>query len=171
MATMPGESSLCSPRCCSHRSPLFRGWHLAVLATILPSAGCRSEVTPSSNYPYAYASPTCAPWDGPAVTIYLTPTLADSIAPGAAHLSISIWTSASELPGRSFSWPTDKQTGAGVRCARQGDCEAAAAGRVAFRPFAADSVLEGSFDLLFSDSTSERGGFRAAWRPRQELCG
>jgi hypothetical protein len=171
MDTMPGESSPFLPKCCSHRFRLGYWGRPALLAMILPFVGCHSDLKTSPNYPYAFAARTCAPWDGAAVTIYLTPSLGDSAALNGAHLSISIWTSPTELPGRSFNWPSEKQIGAGLRCTEQGDCQPAAAGRVAFRRFVSDSILEGSFDLLFSDSTREQGGFRAAWRPWRELCG
>jgi len=114
----------------------------------------------------------CAPWDGPAVTILLTTRPADSIAVVGPRVSISVWRSATELPGQTVAWPSDKQVGAATRCTTDADCEPARSARVTFAPASPDSVLGGTVELTFAGADSIlRGTFRASWLRTRVMCG
>lgn len=126
---------------------------------------------PPDGYPYAYAVADCAPWDGPAVTIYLTARAADSTEFSWPQLRISVWRGVADLPGKSFTWPGEQQIGAAVRCADPDACESATAARVTFLSSPDDTTLIGTAELTFAGATSVRGGFRAPWRRTRVMCG
>ena len=123
------------------------------------------------GYPFSYAVTVCAPWDGPAVSVYLTPELSDSTASSYPQLRVSVYRSESALLGNTFSWPAKDQVGVGVRCVDSATCEAATTGRITFLRPAADSSLDGTTELTFPDGTTIRGAFRATWRPTRVMCG
>ena len=140
----------------------------------LALGGCRRTSPPAKSpaeFPNAYAVADCAPWDGPAVTLYLTARPADSSGFPLPHLRISVWRDAHELPGHSFAWPADRQVGAAARCETPTDCRAASSGRVTFAAADPDSALSGSTELTFPGGTTTSGSFRAVWRKTRVMCG
>lgn len=143
---------------------------VSALAGCGRSSGGEAPIELPSPYRYAYAMSDCAPWDGPAVTIFLT---ADPATPDTVpypQLRISIWRTGQVLPGNTFSWPGKEQVGAASRCDRENNCTPAAAGRVTFKAFQSDSALAGSFALRFPEGATT-GGFRARWRGQRAFCG
>jgi hypothetical protein len=148
-------------------------WPLVALGAL---GACRSQTSaPLANsppgYPYAYAVADCAPWDGPAVTLYLTARAADSTDFPWPQLRISVWRGVATLSGQTFAWPANEQVGAATRCAAPDDCQLAAAARISFAPAADDSSLTGFAELTFPGGETLRGGFRAAWRRMRVMCG
>jgi hypothetical protein len=126
------------------------------------------------DYPYAYASRSCAPWDGPAVIIYLTREPLDSTgvpSPQSSFVSVAIWRSRTDLPGASFSWPTSEQIGTVLLCPGTGTCEQPASARVRFRAGSSPDSVDGWADLQFPSGTTVRGRFRAVWGGQPVFCG
>lgn len=129
---------------------------------------------PPAGFSFAYATPSCAPWDGPAVTLYLTPQAVDSgspLPPPGASLGVSIWKSRAELPGARFSWPSSGQVGAAQVCTREAECEAASGATVAFGQDGSQDTLQGMMDLAFPQRGRITGDFRARWIQRSMFCG
>jgi len=137
------------------------------LATLPPSP---------PGFAYAYAAPSCAPWDGPAVSLVLrSDPLAGSdslIEQGdRPQLRISIYPrEAGGLARRTYRWPRQPEEAAASRC-ESGQCDPVSAGWVTIRTIAPDSQLTGELELRFEGGGTARGGFRAAWRSRRYFCG
>lgn len=146
-----------------------------VLVWLVPGCGPGSEPgplsTPPEGYAKSYAVADCAPWDGPAVTLYLFDSAVDSVTATTHHLRISIWKPLAEVQGRTFSWPADAARGGAVRCVSEESCQPIAVGTIRFRPAEPDSSVSGYLRLRFGAADSVVGGFRAAWRSRRVMCG
>jgi hypothetical protein len=155
-------------------SPTMRIPRWPLIAAAL--AACRGQAsappaTPPPGYPYAYAVADCAPWDGAAVTLYLTARAADSTDFPWPQLRISVWRGVATLSGQTFSWPADQQVGSAARCTGPDSCQLASAARITFAPAPNDTSLAGFTELTFPGGEMLRGGFRAAWRRTRVMCG
>lgn len=129
---------------------------------------------PPAAFPHAMAVRSCAPWDGPATDIILTPEPVDSAALGPSalpYVSIGIWQGPESLSGTTISWPAEMDRGGAIRCAAGDNCEPASRGRVSFRPSDAADDLTGTLDLTFPGGVRISGGFRVRVRPNPALCG
>ena len=136
---------------------------------------------PPAGFEHAYAAPSCAPWDGFAVSVVLRPTpLAplDSLieARDTPHLELGIYPRDSRGTGRSgllpgtFRWPADPEVAAGAFCDGE-RCTSISRGRITVNDAAADGRLRGVVDLALADGRAIRGTFDASWRQRSRLCG
>ncbi len=153
-----------------------------VIASLTCSIACNggpdplAVVTPPAGLTYAYAAPSCAPWDGYAVSLVLrVDSLADSVSAieggtGAA-LQLAIYPRAAGglVPG-TYEWPANPDVAGGARC-ESGSCTALPRGAITIRRIGGDQSLEGSIVIWPASGAPVHGGFRAAWRPRQALCG
>ena len=116
----------------------------------------------------------CAPWDGPATSIFLAhepPTAAGQPA-GHPHLWLSLYRARSELSGRAYEWTSEADVGGARWCPEADRCSSATEVRVAFRRQPSDSAdLVGEFTAVFQGDTVA-GGFRAPLhRGQRALCG
>ncbi len=112
----------------------------------------------------------CAPWDGPAVTVFLTASPADSTSIPTPYLGLSTYRSPTEVEGRRFEWPAKEQVAGAYRCRAEGDCEASRLGYVRFDRSLPDGTLIGAFVAEFPHDTVA-GGFKATWVARRVMCG
>lgn len=152
--------------------PTARTLTAAVAAALLLAACSDASLPePPEGYAFAYATPACGPADGPAVRVFLTAQVADSLPPPGARLELAVWRSAAELSGAELAWSGASNLGWAGRCDDVGQCEPATDVRVKFRGFAADSTLTGTIDFSFADGPPAAGGFTAVWRPATPLCG
>jgi hypothetical protein len=157
---------------------------LVLLAGPAACAGGQESAIPSEPPPgfrYAYAAPSCAPWDGFAVSLVLRDdalTATDSMieAGDRAHLQIGLYPRGSEgiapsglAPG-TFRWPNQPEMAGGARC-ENGRCEAAPTGRVIIRDVQPDGRFSGEVDVILRNGEPVRGSFQADWRTRQMFCG
>jgi len=122
------------------------------------------------GYSYSYAMRDCAPWDGPAVTVFLTATPADSTSVPTPFLGLSTYRSPTEVEGRRFEWPAKEQVAGAYRCRAEGDCEASRLGYIRFDRSLLDGTLIGGFVAQFPHDTVA-GGFKATWVARRVMCG
>jgi hypothetical protein len=148
---------------------------LAPLSLIL-ALGCGGSQSatlpdPPEGFGFAFATPDCAPWDGPAISILLTGSRSDSVDGVSRQLRVAVYKQSDSVVGRRFHWPADPEVASGTLCQGSESCEAAASGEIFFRPTGSDTILEGIVLLRFPKSDSLYGGFRAAWRPRRAMCG
>jgi hypothetical protein len=152
------------------------GRWLARLATLaLMACGTEPSETPSAQplpeFPFATASPDCAPWDGPAVAILLTAT-ADTVPPVAApYLHVGLYDTRDRLLRRTTRWPAETDVGGASWCVDGDDCMAADSGIVRLEALEGDTVLPGRLRLVFPGGAVLDGSFRATWRPRLAMCG
>lgn len=98
---------------------------------------CRDPaVTPSArplaDFPFATATPDCAPGDGPAVSVLLTtvPQTAEPVP--APFVRVSLYAALEGVAHRTVRWPTDTETGGASWCPAADDC-VGAVGRRAVR--------------------------------------
>ncbi len=125
----------------------------------------------SGPFSYAFATRDCAPWDGPAVVVYLLDSPSDAVPPPTRHVRVTIWKSQAELARHVFRWPANRDSGAAALCSSPDSCEPANEGEITFGAVVDNSSIEGQLDLRFSESNRVRKAFKAAWRPRVIGCG
>ena len=141
----------------------------AAVACERPSA--TPSTPPLAEFPYATATPDCAPWDGPAVAILFTAT-ADTVAPDSApYLRVGLYDARERLLRRTIRWPAETDVGGASWCVDGDDCMAADSGVVQLDALERDSVIPGRLRLVFPGGAVLDGSFRATWRPRTALCG
>jgi hypothetical protein len=140
----------------------------------LTACGSGSDLAPFPNPPddfaFAYASPSCAPWDGRAVEILLTATPSSSPEDARPQLRLAIYPRTPKLEGTTYRWPADQEMATGARCDAD-SCHTAPAGEVHLGAVHPDSTLDGTVTLRFGPADVLTGGFRAIWRSRRMLCG
>ncbi len=135
--------------------------------------GCRSDATvaPPAGLPYAVASRSCAPTDGPAVTIVLMAERVQSSAPAVPSLSLHVWHPLESLRGRTFSLVGASADGAATFHPRGTTFETATSAVVRVTEVAADSSIEGTVDATFPASGRIRGTFHGVWIAGMPMCG
>ena len=145
-------------------------------------AACSAQAEPSgppAGFEYAYAGPSCAPWDGYAVSLVLRGaplTPGDSVieAGPAAQLRLALYPRApgiapSGLNPGTYRWPGETEVAIGSLC-QGGSCSTATSGRITLRDVGTDGRLRGSAEIELPGTGIVRGTFDAEWRPRQMFC-
>ena len=152
-------------------------------ALALAALGCAApseRATPPTGFEHAYAGPSCAPWDGYAVSIVLRGT---ALAPGdsvidagdAPQLRLAIYPRGDRSSGVSgirpgtVRWPAQPEVAAGAQC-QGGQCTPIPEGKITVREATAEGRLLGTIALRLDDDQFIRGGFDAEWRPRHAFC-
>ena len=146
---------------------------IVAIAAVM-AVDCARQTDPPgepAEYSHSFAIPECAPWDGPAVALYLLDSPSDALPPIGRHVRVAIWKDLDELAHHTFRWPLDQQTGAGEQCVSAESCEPAIEGQIAFGNVDRNGSLEGEIDVRFANGDRVRQAFHAAWRPLRILCG
>jgi hypothetical protein len=145
---------------------------------MLAAAGTCAAQTAPVALPHAYAHADCAPWDGPAVRIVLTPTpVPDSVVftPSRPALDLAVYASRTRSLGHRFEVQAqasgDGYRGRAAWCPAESACEPAQGGWILLEGDPADSALRGRYELQFRGRQAIRGRFTAAWRPVRMACG
>ena len=144
---------------------------LAVAICFL-SACNETPLEPLSALPFAYATNSCGPADGPAVLIYLAAQSFELPQPVAPFVQINLPIASSELKAGDvfhvdeddFMAPNAFFHGSGV------ETKAASDGEIGVTAFSANT-LSGYIDLEFPGGLVFRGTFIASWQTRQTFCG
>lgn len=155
---------------------------LRLPALCLAVAACSAQAEPSgppAGFEYAYAGPSCAPWDGRAVMVVLrgAPLVpGDSAIEGGqeAQLRLALYPrspgiSPSGLKPGTYRWPGETEVAIGSLC-QGGSCSTATSGKVTLHDVGTDGRLRGSAELTLPDAGTIRGTFDAEWRSRQMYC-
>ena len=141
----------------------------------VPLLGCsqKGALAPPEDFPHAIAVRSCAPHDGPAVTIYLSSEEVESPQPSPPYLRIAIWQAVGALANRSWSLAVSSAEGSASFHATTSAHEMASGGTVRVTTVSADSTLEGTIDVTFPTAGRIRGGFIAqyVYPPAPALCG
>jgi len=135
--------------------------------------GCSDDpapLEPLRGLPYAVATPSCGPADGPAVLIYMASMPIESLQPVAPFVQVNIWRSITALDAGSVVPISESLSDAGAWFRGSGIERTANGGEVGVTSKSATTV-SGYIDLRFPDGFSLRGSFTATWTPRQMLCG
>ena len=139
-----------------------------------------SAVAPP-GFQNAYAAPSCAPWDGYAVSLVLRD---DALAPADSqieggqqpHLQIGLYPrnsrggNPSGLEPATFEWPADPVIASAGFCAN-GRCEDTPRGRVRVTSVSPNGDFAGDIEITLGDGKVVRGRYQATWRHRTMLCG
>ena len=153
--------------------------HSASLAAPIVLLACGSDpgrsILPPDGYPDAVAMAACAPWDGVATAIYLTPSPVElRTTPGEEvprpHIRISLYRAREDLAGERIEIDQD-DAGAAARCGTDGACQSAYRGWVRIRPLVEDSALVGDVHLEFVTGAPLDGMFDARWHETRRICG
>jgi hypothetical protein len=115
---------------------------------------------------------TCAPWDGPAIALFVTDQPAVATYPSPPYSSITIYRSVSEVLNRSFEvGVTTQNVGSGGVCPAMGECTPARTATVSFGGLEADSTVAVTYRIEASPDRVIAGKGRARLNPAHEMCG
>jgi len=134
----------------------------------------KSEPPPASEYSYAIATRSCAPWDGSAVAIVLTQSRqsCDRKARSGPYLSIMIYQNIDTLkPGTIV---LGVHAGQAARCEdslKGPSCIAARSGQITVDAVGPHGEVSGSYELQFPNAPPEKGPFKTELCPEPALCG
>jgi hypothetical protein len=120
---------------------------------------------------FATLMPSCAPWDGPAVTLFLTsrPTISHPVPP---YSAIMVYRSVTQVLGRRFEVsPMTPNLGVGQVCPLDGDCSSSDAAWVNFGGLNPDSTLEITYSIEQASGPTSHGRVRARFHPNAAFCG
>ena len=132
------------------------------------------EARVPTGFQHAYALHDCAPWDGPAITIYLTRMPWSGKLPR-SHFRVAIWRGdlrdGQEL--RLDESEGNSPTGSASYCDGSGCRSLGARVRVVVSQFRRDRSIEGELFWPLGDTTGREFAlpFHAEWRPHTPLCG
>ena len=130
--------------------------------------------SPPEEYPLAFYHEDCAPWDGPAVTLYLVQSpMTRPWEPSAPYARLSVYEPIPSLVGSTVEWQGDAiDTGHAVRCRTEQSCQVAADVRLRVRQWqASEGRLTGDVELVLPDGSRVAGGFQAELLDVQAICG
>jgi hypothetical protein len=149
-----------------------------LLLLAFPATGCRWVVEsqlpayPPEGLEVAWWHSDCAPWDGPAVSIYLGHAVPEeALAPTYPHLRISIFDTPTSLPGESYHWDEAGNTGDVQFCSAEGTCQGATAVTVEFDDQGEGGTYRGRVGARLADGSYRAGSFEAAPLKFTALCG
>jgi hypothetical protein len=148
---------------------------LPILLVLTLGAACGDDgagplPAPPDGYPFAYATNGCGPTDGPATRVIFTSESVTELPAAVPRVEVTIYRRASELQGKRFVISGSSNEGQAARCDAESRCEPATTS-ISFRANAADTVLSGTVSLRFGDGTTVSGGFDAAWKRTELVCG
>jgi hypothetical protein len=148
-----------------------RTWLTALAVGV---AGCGPAPGPgapdSGLLAHAAARQTCAPWDGPAVSIVLAVDSLAAETPSPPYVEFRIYRSVELLSGRTVRFSgTSSDSGSVVNCGADGPCEFTD-GEIDFGAVRVPDDLTGRYRVLMAGKWVT-GAYRARWLDRRELCG
>lgn len=136
----------------------------AVLACTAPEA-----LEPAPN---AALVQTCAPWDGPAIALFLTDQPAVATFPARPYSAITIYRGLPEVLGHHFDvGPEIQDLGRGEICPATGECRPAQVASVTFGQLDADSTVQVTYRLEAPPERAMGGTGRARLHPATGFCG
>lgn len=115
---------------------------------------------------------TCAPWDGPAVGLYLTTAPPASTYPDPPYLSITVYKGVPDIQGNSFTVsPGTTNLGSAMDCPTTSSCVPAELARVSFGMLAGDSTIQVTYRIEFPSDRILVGQVHPRLLPAPGLCG
>jgi len=143
---------------------------LSLLGAGLLALGCTTSATQSPTL-NAMLLETCAPWDGPAVALFLTEQAAVDSYPSSPYSSITVYQSLAELLGRRFDLgPDTPNLGSGSVCPATGECATAPVAMIAFGGLNPDSTIGVTYRLEAADGRVLSGAAQARLSPIPRRC-
>jgi hypothetical protein len=116
--------------------------------------------------------PTCAPWDGPAVALFLTERPATRGYPAAPYSSITVYRGLTDVLGRRFEvGPATSNLGFAQDCPKIDACSPARAATVTFGGLNSDSTIAVTYRLELHSGRVLGGQIRPRLYPPAGFCG
>src|SRR5262249_4009263 len=143
---------------------------LAVVVLLLVVVGLAA--VPPTTYSFGIIKRTCAPWDGAAIGLTLTPKRAQCDRISEPFLMITVY----DLPvhaGQTVKLNSSDQVHGGQSslCASKEKCVPAESGTVTFDEYREGVSAKGHYQLKFHDGRELSGSFEVTWCKIQEFCG
>lgn len=145
---------------------------LPLVTALVVSCDDDAPLEPLSALPYAAATPSCGPADGPATTIYLASTPVELPQPTVPFIQVFVPRRFTEsFESDVFEIGEDFNEEANAWFHRSGvELKSATSGEVGITAFNGNE-LTGYVDLEFPDGVRMRGSFSASWQNLAILCG
>ena len=148
---------------------------LILVVLIFPAQACSEPQLPSKppeGMDVSWFHDDCAPWDGPATTLYLGTEVAESVfTPTFPFLRLSLYSSSTQFKaGKRLQFDLPGSPGFAQYCVDADHCLSATAVRIDFLNVDAQH-LEGRLEVVFETRLPIRGSFRASRIEFQALCG
>jgi hypothetical protein len=142
-----------------------------ILAAVALIAVAATAAPNHSKYAYGVIKRGCAPWDGKAIALTVTPKPAECET-GAPYLLIYVYDLPIQ-PGKSYKMGAqpNPQTGQASLCPKSDACQNAESGEVVFDKFEEDQGASGHYKLHFKNGRDMEGPFNLKWCNNHELCG
>ncbi|MCG8435069.1 MAG: hypothetical protein MJA83_13660 [Gammaproteobacteria bacterium] len=145
-------------------------WGLALPA--LTFGDMPAEKDDGLPYPYAYIAHTCAPWDGPALTLSLAAAAAEHGSVNGPRASIAIYKSVNEISGQYFLLSGERDNdGYGAVCGEDETCRPLKSAEVFFQEIDEAAPVRGYIEFVSGDGERHSGEFTAEWLSTFYLCG
>jgi hypothetical protein len=139
------------------------------LVVLLSGCGAAGTTAGPTN---ASLIQTCAPWDGPAVGLFLTTTAPVTSYPDPPYLSITVYKGVPDIQGRSFTVsPGTAELGSAQDCSTISSCVPAEEARVSFGLLGSDSTIQVTYRIEFASDRILTGQVRPRLLPAPGLCG
>jgi hypothetical protein len=148
----------------------------ATLATDTLSTGTArpTQKTERADTSFAFVElrNTCAPWDGPAVTLTLSDHDPAGASPDSPAILVTLYRASGDLSGRAFT-VTDQtdRVGSASLCATNTDCTTLPSATVDFARFTAREAPSGVLTARLPDGHILRARFVARRSTESALCG
>jgi hypothetical protein len=138
-------------------------------AAVQPLAG--DSPSGQSDYATVLAHDSCAPWDGPAVTLEFYTSPARCGEARSARLNINLWRGLPLKAGQKFELTRTATVGSASFCPQENQCEAAESGTVWIEGIEQRKSIAGRYEFAFRKAGRLAGKFRANWCQIRRLCG
>ena len=134
------------------------------------AVACGSDSISPSFKAFAYSSvtPQCGPADGPAVAVFVAPTLAGANGESAPYVRVYVAVSVDQLAG---VWPITTNSDATAWFQSNGSTsEVAESGYMFVSSVDSDNTVTGYVDLQFPNAGHIKTDFRAKFRASSIVC-
>ena len=144
---------------------------IAVLMLVVLFTAAAMSVPVQPPFSYGVIQNSCAPWDGPAIEFTLTSAPAQCGRTGSGpYLAIGVWRGLPIHEGQAVKFGPGSDAGFASRCAKEGDCERAESGTVAFERYRPGSSAAGRYELHFKGGEMLKGTFDVKWCETRVAC-
>lgn len=144
----------------------------AVLATLVAVFAIATTATSApAACSYGTMQSSCAPWDGPAISMTLTSEPAQCKRTTEPFVSIGIWRGLPLRSGQVVKFAPGSDAGFASRCKKEGDCERAQSGTITFDRYEEGSSASGRYELHFKGDETLSGTFDLKWCHERVVCG
>ena len=125
-----------------------------------------------NNFSDGIIQPSCAPWDGAAMAITLTPSPVDPKAfPKPPYVGINIWNDLPLHDGQVLKFTYSSKLGSVTRCLKEANCEVATSAEVRIDSVKPGAAARGHYDIHFKNGDTFTGSFDVKWRDFHQRCG